>query len=208
MKLPRRQFLRLAAGAGAMSAISRIAWAQTYPARPLRIIVGYPSGGSNDILARLMAQWVVRANGPAIRHREPARRRQQYRHRGGREGSPGRLYAPYGQCGEYEQRGALRKAQLQFHPRHRAGRRCHARAAGDGGQSINSGQDRSRVHRLCESQSRQDQFRVGRHRNFDSSVRRTVQDDDWDRDVCRFVCDDSTAQISPHTIRSALRLGA
>ena len=54
----RRQFLHLAAGAGAVPAVSRNAWAQTYPARPVRIIVGYPSGGSNDLLARLMAQWL------------------------------------------------------------------------------------------------------------------------------------------------------
>jgi tripartite-type tricarboxylate transporter receptor subunit TctC len=58
MKLSRRQFLRLTAGAGAVPAISGITWAQTYPARPVRVIVGYPSGGSNDILARLMAQWL------------------------------------------------------------------------------------------------------------------------------------------------------
>src|SRR6266852_2877529 len=62
MKPSRRQFLRLAAGAGAVPRISKMTWAQTwaqtYPARPVRIIVGYPSGGSNDILARLMAQWL------------------------------------------------------------------------------------------------------------------------------------------------------
>ena len=58
MKPSRRQFLRLAAGAGAVPPISKMTWAQTYPARPVRIIVGYPSGGSNDILARLMAQWL------------------------------------------------------------------------------------------------------------------------------------------------------
>jgi tripartite-type tricarboxylate transporter receptor subunit TctC len=58
MKPSRRQFLHLAAGAGAVSLISKRTWAQAYPARPVRIIVGYPSGGSNDILARLMAQWL------------------------------------------------------------------------------------------------------------------------------------------------------
>jgi tripartite-type tricarboxylate transporter receptor subunit TctC len=58
MKPTRRQFLHLAAGAGAVPAVSRNAWAQAYPARPVRIIVGYPSGGSNDILARLIAQWL------------------------------------------------------------------------------------------------------------------------------------------------------
>src|SRR5712675_869225 len=58
MKPSRRQFLRLAVGAGAVPPISKMTWAQAYPARPVRIIVGYSSGGSNDILARLIAQWL------------------------------------------------------------------------------------------------------------------------------------------------------
>jgi tripartite-type tricarboxylate transporter receptor subunit TctC len=56
MKLPRRQFLRLAAGATALPSVSRTAMAQTYPTRPIRLIVGFPPGGPTDILARLMAQ--------------------------------------------------------------------------------------------------------------------------------------------------------
>ena len=58
MKLPRRQFLHLATGAAALPAVSRIAMAQTYPARPVRIIVGFAASGGNDILARLMGQWL------------------------------------------------------------------------------------------------------------------------------------------------------
>ena len=58
MKLPRRQFLHLAAGAAALPAMSRIARAQTYPMQPVRIIVGVTAGGSADILARLMGQWL------------------------------------------------------------------------------------------------------------------------------------------------------
>src|SRR5215510_10084309 len=57
MKTPhRRQFLRLAAGAAALSAVSCIPWAQAYPARPVRLVVGYPAGGSPDIVARLIGQ--------------------------------------------------------------------------------------------------------------------------------------------------------
>jgi tripartite-type tricarboxylate transporter receptor subunit TctC len=58
MNFPRRQFLHLAAGAAAIPAVSRIAWAQAYPTRPVRIIVGYAAGGSTDIAARLMGQWL------------------------------------------------------------------------------------------------------------------------------------------------------
>jgi tripartite-type tricarboxylate transporter receptor subunit TctC len=58
MKLPRRRFLHLAAGAAALPAVSRFAWAQAYPTRPVRIIVGYAPGGAADIAARLMGQWL------------------------------------------------------------------------------------------------------------------------------------------------------
>jgi tripartite-type tricarboxylate transporter receptor subunit TctC len=56
MKLPRRNFLHLAASAAALPAVSRIAWAQTYPSRPVRIIVPFPAGQATDTIARLMGQ--------------------------------------------------------------------------------------------------------------------------------------------------------
>jgi tripartite-type tricarboxylate transporter receptor subunit TctC len=56
VKLPRRNFLHLAAGAVALPALSRIAWAQAYPSRPVRWIVPFPPGGATDILGRLMGQ--------------------------------------------------------------------------------------------------------------------------------------------------------
>ncbi|HKF07681.1 MAG TPA: tripartite tricarboxylate transporter substrate binding protein [Xanthobacteraceae bacterium] len=58
MKLPRRNFLHLAAGAAALPAVSRIAFAQAYPTRPVRIIVGLPAGSATDIAARLIGQWL------------------------------------------------------------------------------------------------------------------------------------------------------
>jgi tripartite-type tricarboxylate transporter receptor subunit TctC len=60
MQLPRRRFLHVAAGAAALPALSRPARAQTYPMRPVRMIVGFPAGGTNDVHARLIAEWLSR----------------------------------------------------------------------------------------------------------------------------------------------------
>ena len=59
MKLPhRRHVLHLAAGAAALPAVSRISWAQAYPSRPVRVIVGFAAGGATDIVARILGQWL------------------------------------------------------------------------------------------------------------------------------------------------------
>src|SRR5215510_6628610 len=58
MKLPRRNFLHLAAGVAALPAVSRTAWPQAYPSRPVRVIVGYAPGGAGDISMRLLGRWL------------------------------------------------------------------------------------------------------------------------------------------------------
>jgi tripartite-type tricarboxylate transporter receptor subunit TctC len=58
MKLPRRTFLHLAAGTAALPAVSRMAWAQAYPTRPVRVIVGQAAGSGSDTAARLIGQFL------------------------------------------------------------------------------------------------------------------------------------------------------
>src|ERR1700716_2594411 len=66
MKVPRRRFLQFAAGAAALPAVSKIAGAQAYPTRSLRMIIGYPPGGSADITARLAGQWLSERLGQPV----------------------------------------------------------------------------------------------------------------------------------------------
>ena len=165
MKLPRRQFLHLAAGAAALPAVSRIAWAQTYPTRPVRIIVGFAAGGATDILARLMGQWLSERLGqPFIIENRPGAGTNIATEavvRAPADGYTLLLVSPSNAINAtlYDKlnfnfirdiapvAGIIRAA-----PRH-------------GGESIGSGQDGSRVHRLRQGQSRQDQHGVGRQRN-------------------------------------------
>ena len=71
MQLPRRQFLNLAASAVAMPALLRSARADTYPSRPVHLLVGFPPGGAADIIARLTGQMLSERLGQHLRGREP-----------------------------------------------------------------------------------------------------------------------------------------
>jgi tripartite-type tricarboxylate transporter receptor subunit TctC len=74
MRFDRRAFLHLAASVAVVPALSQVAWAQSYPSRPLRLVVGFPAGGPNDILGRLMAGWLSERLGqPVVVENKPGR---------------------------------------------------------------------------------------------------------------------------------------
>ena len=150
MKLPRRNFLHLTARAAAPPAVSRMAWAQAYPSRPVHLVVPAPAGGSFDITARLMGQWLSERLGQqfVIENRPGA---------GTNIGTEAVVRAPADGytlllAGSPAAINATLYDKLnnKFHPRHRAGRRHHPPAFCHGGPSIGSGQDGSRVHCLCQ----------------------------------------------------------
>jgi tripartite-type tricarboxylate transporter receptor subunit TctC len=66
VELLRRPFLRLVASAAALPALSRVAWTQTYPSRPVHLVEGYGAGSAPDIIARLIGQWLLEHLGKPI----------------------------------------------------------------------------------------------------------------------------------------------
>ena len=178
MKLPRRQFLHLAAGAAALPAVSPIARAQTYPSRPVRFIVGFAPAGGNDIVARLIGQWLSERLGQTfiIENRPGA---------GTNIATEAVVNAPPDGytlllAGTPNATNATLYGNLKFNfIRDIAPVAGRPRSPSLGGQSIRSGHDGPRVRCLYQGQSRQDQHGIVRYRWRKPSRRRTVQNDDW-----------------------------
>jgi tripartite-type tricarboxylate transporter receptor subunit TctC len=148
MKLPhRRQFLHLALGAAALPAVSSITRAQTYPARPVRIIVPFAPAGSADIAARLVGQWLSERLGQQffIENRPGG---------GGNIGTEAVVRAsPDGytllMVGSWNAINATLYDKLNFDSaRYRAGRGRHPNRQRHGSASFGPGRDSPRVHRL------------------------------------------------------------
>ena len=158
MKLPRRTFLHLAAGAAALPAVSRIARAQTYPARPVRIDRWFRAGRCDRHSCSPDRSVAVGAAWPAIYHRKPPGAGSNIATRGGREcrsRTAIRSFLIF--VGQRDQRHALRQAAVSISSAtSRQSPQCHPFTICHGGPSISAGKDRSRVHRLCQGQSGQD----------------------------------------------------
>ena len=178
MKFPRRNFLRLAAGAVALPAVSRIARAQTYPTRPVRIVVGFAAGGGSDIIARIMGQWLSERTGQPFVIENSTGGGHQHRHRSGGTGTCGWIHAPTRQFVKHGQCGVFRTTQFQFRPRHRAGREHQPRSQCHGDQPISTEQDGSGFYRVCQGQPGQDQYGLLRQRDVGPRGWGAIQDDD------------------------------
>jgi Tripartite tricarboxylate transporter family receptor len=180
MKLPhRRTFLHLAACVAALPVASRIGRAQAYPTRPARLIIGIVPGSGPDIVGRLLGQWLSdRLGQPFVIENRPGAGTNIATEAVVRAPADGyTLLLVTG--ANASKRDALRQAQLQFHPRHRAGGEHQPRDFCLGGQSIISGEDDSRIHRPCQGESRQAQHGFARQRNRAPYGGGAVQDDGW-----------------------------
>jgi hypothetical protein len=176
MRLPRRQLLHMAVGAAALPAVSRFARAETYPSRSVRLIAPFPAGGVVDLFARLIGQWLSERLGQPfnVENRSGAGGNIGI---GGRARGPGWLHVAPSFCGQRVERDPVRQPQFQFHPRHRADRKHLSRNRRPRRAPVDPGEFRSRVDRLRQGQSGQDQHGFGWCRQRPTCLRGTVQND-------------------------------
>jgi tripartite-type tricarboxylate transporter receptor subunit TctC len=155
MKLLRRNFLHLAAGASALPALSRIAWAQAYPSRPVRLIEGFGAGSAPDIVARLIGQSLSERLGQSfvIENRSGAASNiaTEAVVRAAPDGYTLLLITSANAIN-----AAMFKLNFRLRPRHRPGRRHRSCATGHGGPPVGSGEDSCGIHRPCQGQPGQD----------------------------------------------------
>ena len=177
MKLPRRNFLYLAAGAAALPAVSRVAWAQAYPTRPVRLIEGFGAGSAPDVLARLIGQSLSEQLGQSFVVENRSGANSNIATDAVARASPdgytlllitsanainATLYDKlnYNFIRDIVPIASIVRVPLvmEVHPS------VPARTVAE-------------IHRLCQGQSWQDQYGVSRNRGFDPRGGRAIQDD-------------------------------
>ena len=175
MKIPRRRFLHLALGAAALPAVSRIAQAQTYPSRPVRIIVGFGPGGQLDIFARLIGQSLSeRLRQAFVIENRPGAGTNMATEAVVRAPADGYTLLLIGSVNTYNV-ALYDKLNFNFI------RDIAPVATIERGYSVmevHPSFNRSPVHRLRQDESGQDKHGCGR-RGHDTFVRRIIQDNGW-----------------------------
>ena len=184
MKLPRRKFLHLAIGAAALPAATRIALAQAYPTRPVHWIVGFPAGGTTDILARLMAQWLSERLGQQfiIENRPGAGTNIALQ---AAVNSRPDGYTLVSVTSSNASNATLYESLPFNTTRHRSGCRPIQGCAGLGGEPVDLDQIGGGVYRACKGQPGQNQHCIIWRRFDQPSGARTVQSNDrYQRGAC------------------------
>jgi len=154
VKFSRRHFLHLTAGAVALPAMLRLARAQTYAARPVHLIVGWPPGGAADLLARLIGQPLSQRLGqPLIIENRPGAGSNIATEAVVRAVPNGSTLLHVSSVNAFNAT-LYRQPWLQFCPRHRAGREPVPRTRGLGGAPVVPSEIGARVDHLCQGQSR------------------------------------------------------